>query len=118
MYIVRLKNLKINSSHGYYSFEHEKEQEFVTNIEVSFASDLPIDDGELQKSVNYEILRKIATDTFDDHKYKLLEVLSKDILEKIKSRFDFLDSIKVEIEKTHIFPDSVPSVTLVWNREK
>jgi FolB domain-containing protein len=111
MYTIKLKNLKINSSHGYYSFEHEREQEFVVNIEVNF-KEKTIPDGDLEKSVNYETLRSITHKTFQDHKYLLLEVLSKDILEKIKSRFSFLKYIRVEIEKTNIFPDSIPSVSI------
>ncbi len=109
MYTIYIRDLHVSATHGYYSFEKEKSQSFVISIYV-VVDDWSHDD-KLEETLNYENIRNVAITVLQESPKNLLETLADDIATRVLNNNRTI-SCKVQLEKSRIFDDCVPGVTL------
>lgn len=109
MHTIYIRDLRISATHGYYSFEKEKNQTFIVSITVH-VSEWSSEDS-LADTLNYESLREIAIGTLFRSPKNLLETLVEEIAEKILT-LPKVQSVFVSLEKPDIFPDCTAGVSL------
>ncbi|WAC40001.1 dihydroneopterin aldolase [Pedobacter sp. SL55] len=94
---VALKDVRCHALHGFYPEEQLIGCIFMVDAEVTFTTDNN-DSENLDKTVNYEVLNNIITIEMANTQ-KLLETVVKNILEKIKTKYPFIETVKVGIRK-------------------
>jgi len=94
---VALHEVKFFAYHGFYPEEQILGNHFVVDAAVKFKSDKVADD-EISNTVNYEKLYGVLAEEMKRPR-KLLETLAQEMVEKIRSEFPFLETVKVGIKK-------------------
>jgi D-erythro-7,8-dihydroneopterin triphosphate epimerase len=109
MAIIRVKNLLLRTFIGFNPDEIENRQDVVINIEIEAdVPELSLLADEPNGIYNYKIITKQIIELVQDNRFKLLEVLTKNILDLI-----MLDErvvwARVEVDKPHAlrFAESV-----------
>jgi D-erythro-7,8-dihydroneopterin triphosphate epimerase len=109
MALIRVKNLLLRTFIGFNPDEIENKQDVIVNIEIE--ADIPEEAllaDEPDGIYNYKIITKQIIELVQDNRFKLLEVLTKNILDLI-----MLDErvawARVEVDKPHAlrFAESV-----------
>ncbi len=93
---VALHEVKFFTYHGFYPQEQILGNHFLVDAEVEFKKENVADN--ISNTVNYEKLHSILTEAMQEPR-KLLETLVEEMIDKIKSDFPFLETIKVGIKK-------------------
>ena len=93
---IALHQIKFFAHHGYYPEEQILGNHYLVDVEVEFQNKSIGD--EISNTVNYEKLHKIVSEEMQQPR-KLLETLVEEIIDKIRSEFSFLETIKVGIKK-------------------
>jgi dihydroneopterin aldolase len=108
--IVFVKNCKVLAKHGYYKEEHSRPQTFVVSVFASIdTSEAGIND-DLEKTLNYEHIRKYIYEVLESSPKSLVESLAYQIAEKVLAHE--VTSVEVEIEKPDVWGDCVPGVKI------
>ena len=94
---VALEGARFFAHHGYYPEEQKIGNVFYLDIVTRFAATGKNDD-EISDTINYETLYEIAQSEMSQPK-KLLETVVCNILNSIKSRFEFVQYIEVTLQK-------------------
>lgn len=98
--IVALHGAEFFAHHGFYPEEQFVGNCFIVDIEVTFtpAAGEGLDTDQLDDTINYETLYDIANERMA-HPQKLIETVATFILNDIKERYAFIESVKVSIKK-------------------
>ncbi len=98
--IVALRGAEFFAYHGFYPEEQRTGNCFIIDIEVSFnpSANGGLDTDDINDTVNYEDLYDIAH-LHMQHPQKLIETVATLILEDVKARYSFVDSINISIKK-------------------
>lgn len=84
--------------HGFYSEEQKLGSRFVVDIEVGFEPPGQINETDLGNTVDYELIYEIACNEMK-HTRKLIETVAQAIIDEIKKKYAFVDTIQVSIKK-------------------
>ena len=115
---VALESYTVMARHGYFSYEHEKEQPFVFSVWTTLLEQ-PIEEN-LEKTLNYADIQ-IAIDEVMLKSHKpilLLETMAQRVTEMLKEKSN-VASIHVRIEKPEAplpHPGGLAVVELEWSR--
>ncbi|MDF1576230.1 MAG: dihydroneopterin aldolase [Bacteroidales bacterium] len=109
MAIIRVKNLLIRTYIGFNPEELVNKQDVVINLEIE--TDIPepvLETDEPREIFDYKTITKKVIALVQDGKFKLLEVLTKKILDLIMED-ERVISVRVEVDKPHAlrFAESV-----------
>ncbi len=105
---IRLSSLHLQATHGCYEHEKKNAQTFIVDVECVLSEELGTSD-DLDKTINYEIIRAIVLEIFAQPPLNLIETLAVQIAEKILSGMA-VSKVTVKIAKPDIWDDSLPSV--------
>lgn len=108
--IIRLNNLQIKATHGCYENEKVHPQAFVVSIVCHIDGQLDASD-KLHHTVNYENLRAIALQVFEQAPVNLIETLGNQIAERVL-HLEKVTLVEVNIQKPEIWSDCVPELIL------
>jgi D-erythro-7,8-dihydroneopterin triphosphate epimerase len=120
MATIRIKNLLLRTYIGFNPEELVNKQDVIINIEIeaeipedAMMTDEPID------ILDYKTLTKKIIDLVETGRFKLLEVLTKKILELVMLEKHAL-SAKVEVDKPHVlrFAESVSVEMCTFKSDK
>ena len=106
---IRVKNLLIRTYIGFNPDELINKQDVIINIEIDAEiSDMAIESDEPLDIFDYKIITKKVITLVQEGKFKLLEVLTKNILDLIMED-EKVKWAKVEVDKPHAlrFAESV-----------
>ncbi|MBA4409425.1 MAG: dihydroneopterin aldolase [Bacteroidota bacterium] len=109
MALIRVKNLLLRTFIGFNPEEIDNKQDVVINIEIE--ADIPEEvllADESDGIYNYKTITKQIIELVQDNRFKLLEVLTKNILDLIMAD-ERVVRAKVEVDKPHAlrFAESV-----------
>jgi dihydroneopterin aldolase len=98
MITIALQGAEFFAYHGFYPEEQKLGCRFVVDIEVGFNPQTNPAADELKHTVDYEKVYYIACDEMK-HPRKLIETVGQAILDKILSKYTYVDTISVTIKK-------------------
>jgi len=98
---IRLKNMTFYAHHGYYEAERELGQKFEVDIEVHCDLKIAAETDDLKKTLDYQAIYKIAKDTFENYKFKLIETVAEKIASKILILPGILN-VLIRVRKPHV----------------
>ncbi len=109
MALIRVKNLLLRTYIGFNPDEIDNKQDVVINIEIE--ADIPEEallSDEPNGIYNYKTITKQIIELVQDNRFKLLEVLTKNILDLIMTDLR-VSRARVEVDKPHAlrFAESV-----------
>jgi len=109
MALIRVKNLLLRTFIGFNPEEIDNKQDVVINIEIE--ADIPEEAllaDEPEGIYNYKTITKQIIELVQDNRFKLLEVLTKNILDMIMAD-ERVSWARVEVDKPHAlrFAESV-----------
>ncbi len=110
---VFIKNLILSGKHGVYSDERKHEQEFVVDIQLYTDLKKPGETGGIQDTVDYSKVKKIAEEIVQNSTEYLIEKLASRIASKILNAYKSIEKVSVSIQKTEIWKNGTPGVTIV-----
>ena len=116
---IKVKDLRFFSYHGFYPEEQILGNEYFVSIEVLFPLQSPLND-KLENTLNYEDLYTIAKKEMKSPQ-KLLETVASNILNKICTKSDHVEQIKVSICKINppFGGDKAKSeIEITWTRDQ
>ena len=93
---VALHEVKFYAYHGFYPEEQILGGHYLVDVEVGFVPK-KIDD-EIKNTVNYEELYSILSVEMQQPR-KLLETLVQEMIDQLKNKFPFLETVKVGLKK-------------------
>ena len=98
---ILLKNMIFYAHHGFYEAERELGQKFEVDIqlECDLASAASTDD--LKHTIDYQAIYKIAKDTFENYKFKLIETVAEKIASKILNIYG-ISNVLIRVRKPHV----------------
>lgn len=99
--IIRLKNMIFYAHHGFYEAERELGQKFEIDIEVEGDLAPGSQEDELRKTIDYQKIYKIAKETFENYKFKLIETLAERIARKVLD-LDGIVNVLIRVRKPHV----------------
>ena len=98
---IKLTNIVLYAHHGYYEAERELGQRFELDIEVECDLQEPAKSDDLQLTIDYRKVYALAKDTFENHKFKLLETVAEKIASQILESFNVL-TVLIRVRKPHV----------------
>ncbi len=98
MVTVVLHGAEFFAKHGFYPEEQILGGRFTVNIEVGFIPKGDLNEDELDNTVNYGILYKIACEQMHQTR-QLIETVAQGILDDIKNHHPDLEMISVSVKK-------------------
>lgn len=98
---IRLKNINFYAHHGFYKAEREMGQKFEIDIEVSCDLSHSAENDELDKTIDYVRIYKIAQETFSTYKFKLLETVAERMASEIL-KLAGVEDITISVRKPHV----------------
>lgn len=109
MALIRVKNLLLRTYIGFNPEEIANKQDVIINVEIE--ADIPeeaLQEDEPNGIYDYKIVTKQIIELVQDHRFKLLEVLTKNILDLIMAD-QRVSRARVEVDKPHAlrFAESV-----------
>ena len=105
---IKIKNLRLRTIVGIYSWERKELQDIIINVSIDFDGEKASGSDNIADTVNYKSIKKEIVTAVESSRFKLLESLSKTILDII-FRNPLVRAACVEIDKPHAlrFADSV-----------
>lgn len=101
MDFIRLKNIVFYAHHGYYKAERELGQKFEIDIEVGCPLKESALSDSLHDSVDYTRIYKIAKDSFENYKFKLIETVAEKMAEEILNIIG-IQTVTIRVRKPHV----------------
>lgn len=98
---IKLTNIVFYAHHGYYEAERELGQRFELDIEVECDLVRASETDELSDAIDYRKIYSLAKDTFENHKFKLLETVAERIAQQILESFN-TNSVLIRVRKPHV----------------
>ncbi len=98
---IRLKNMTFYAHHGFYEAERELGQKFEVDIEVKCDLQPVAMQDKLKNTIDYRSIYKIAKDTFENYKFKLIETVAEKIANKILALPGILN-VLIRVRKPHV----------------
>jgi dihydroneopterin aldolase len=95
---VALEGTEFFAYHGYYPEEQVIGTRFVVDAQVSFMPQNDLNEYNLSRTVNYEVLYHIIEAEMQQPR-KLIETVAQAILNQITARFIFIKTAEVTIKK-------------------
>ncbi|SDS75120.1 dihydroneopterin aldolase [Mucilaginibacter mallensis] len=95
---INLNDAEFFAFHGFYPEEQLLGSRFLVDISVGFRPTGNLLADEIGNTVNYEQLYNIACEEMK-HTRKLIETVGQSIIDAIKSKFPFVDHVRVCIKK-------------------
>lgn len=113
---IHIKNLRLRTYIGFNQEELLKKQDVIINIFIDYNAEQSMQSDSVDNACNYKVLTKKIIDLVESNRFNLLEKMSSDIMQIIKSNKMVLKT-KVEIDKPHAlrFADSV-SISYCWEK--
>ncbi|MCG6656410.1 dihydroneopterin triphosphate 2'-epimerase [Halomonas campisalis] len=114
---IRIKNLRLRTHIGIKEEEINNRQDVVINAVIRYRADKAVAFNHIEQALNYRTITKQVIAHVEDHRFLLLERMTREVLDLIMAHEQVLTA-QVEIDKPHAlrFADSV-SVTLSASRE-
>ncbi|XKE44080.1 dihydroneopterin triphosphate 2'-epimerase [Halomonas organivorans] len=114
---IRIKNLRLRTHIGIKEEEINNRQDVIINAVIRYRADRAVAFNHIEQALNYRTITKQVIAHVEDHRFLLLERMTREVLDLIMS-FEQVLSAQVEIDKPHAlrFADSV-SITLSDSRE-
>lgn len=114
---IRIKNLRLRTHIGIKDDEIRNRQDVVINAVIRYRADKAVEFNRIEQALNYRTITKAVIELVEDHRFLLLERMTREVLDLIMSHEPVLTA-QVEIDKPHAlrFADSV-SITLSDSRE-
>ncbi|MBB3182998.1 D-erythro-7,8-dihydroneopterin triphosphate epimerase [Halomonas fontilapidosi] len=114
---IRIKNLRLRTHIGIKEDEIKNRQDVVINAVIRYRADKAVEFNHIEQALNYRTITKQVIALVEDHRFLLLERMTREVLDLIMSHEPVLTA-QVEIDKPHAlrFSDSV-SITLSETRE-
>jgi len=105
---IKIKNLRLRAIVGILGWERKELQEIIINVSIDFDGEKASRSDNISDTINYKAIKKEIVTAVKSSSFKLLESLSKTILDIILSH-PMVRSACVEIDKPHAlrFADSV-----------
>ncbi|MCQ2493223.1 MAG: 2-amino-4-hydroxy-6-hydroxymethyldihydropteridine diphosphokinase [Lachnospiraceae bacterium] len=98
--MIKIRELNVYANHGVYAEETEKGQDFFINADLYlYADEQDVLSDELDETVNYAELCSFITDYMKANTCKLLERISELLCIEILTRYDRVESVRLEIRK-------------------
>ena len=98
---IRLKNIVFYAHHGFYKAERELGQKFEIDIEVGCSLRESALNDELNKTIDYSQIYTIAKETFERHKFKLLETVAEKMAREIL-KVKGIKTVLIKVRKPHV----------------
>ncbi len=113
---IQIESLFFRGKHGFYPKERRVEQEF--RISVSLCADLAKsgESDDLKDTVDYQKVKEIVRSTIEGGSRYLIEALAADIAKRILAQDDRVFSVEVRIQKTAVWKNGIPSVSITRAR--
>lgn len=114
---IRIKNLRLRTHIGIKDDEIRNRQDVVINAVIRYRADKAVEFNHIEQALNYRTITKQMIALVEDHRFLLLERMTREVLDLIMGHEQVLTA-QVEIDKPHAlrFSDSV-SITLSASRE-
>lgn len=116
---ITLKSLEFYGKHGYYDEERQEGNHFELDVIAKGDFKKAIDEDNLKKTFNYEIVKEVAQNVFDGPSEKLIETLCSRIGNEIFERSTITQELTISLRKLNP-PIGVPAeyaeITMTWNR--
>ncbi|WP_108444624.1 dihydroneopterin triphosphate 2'-epimerase [Halomonas denitrificans] len=114
---IRIKNLRLRTHIGIKDDEIRNRQDVVINAVIRYRADKAVEFNHIEQALNYRTITKEVIALVEDHRFLLLERMTREVLDLIMGHEQVLTA-QVEIDKPHAlrFSDSV-SITLSDSRE-
>ena len=87
--------------HGFYEAERELGQKFEVDIELKYDLRAAAIEDDLDKTLDYTQVYKIAKDTFENYKFKLIETVAERIADKILL-LPNIPNVLIRVRKPHV----------------
>jgi dihydroneopterin aldolase len=97
---IALHGAEFFAYHGFYPEEQKLGCRFSVDITTGFESLADLAGDNLDNTVDYEKVYIIACEEMK-HPRKLIETVGQSILDRIKSKYPFVETINVTIKKLH-----------------
>lgn len=98
---IRLKNMTFYAHHGYYEAERELGQKFEVDIELKCDLRAAAGSDDLHKTLDYRRIYKIAKDTFENYKFKLIETIAEKIAGQVLE-IPGIENVLIRVRKPHV----------------
>jgi dihydroneopterin aldolase len=98
---ILLKNMIFYAHHGYYEAERELGQKFEVDIRVECNLKSAASSDDLKQTIDYQAIYKIAKDTFENYKFKLIETVAEKIASKIL-KLSGITNVLIRVRKPHV----------------
>ena len=113
MYKYTIKDIKCFGYHGLYPEELKNGQDFLITVSYQVKNKKNIDN--IKDVLDYSLVVKHIKNIFKSKRYALMENLSKDIYDDLKSRFE-INHLFIEIKKINpIIKDEVRYISTIYN---
>ncbi|CAM3564890.1 dihydroneopterin triphosphate 2'-epimerase [Halomonas lysinitropha] len=114
---IRIKNLRLRTHIGIKEDEIKNRQDVVINAVIRYRAEKAVEFNHIEQALNYRTITKAVIALVEEHRFLLLERMTREVLDLIMSHDQVLTA-QVEIDKPHAlrFADSV-SITLSDTRE-
>lgn len=98
---ILLKNMIFYAHHGYYEAERELGQKFEVDIQLECNLQTAASSDDLKQTIDYQAIYKIAKDTFENYKFKLIETVAEKIASKIL-KISGISNVLIRVRKPHV----------------
>ena len=98
---ILLKNMIFYAHHGYYEAERELGQKFEVDIQLECDLHTAAASDDLKQTIDYQAIYKIAKDTFENYKFKLIETVAEKIASKIL-KISGISNVLIRVRKPHV----------------
>lgn len=116
---ITLKSLSFHGRHGYYENERVIGNEFELDVTARGDFRSAVEDDDLGRTFNYEVVYEVASAVFSGKEEKLIETLCIRIGDELFHRFPHLKKLSVSVRKLNP-PIDAPAkwagVTMKWKR--
>ncbi|MFA7309910.1 MAG: dihydroneopterin aldolase [Candidatus Paceibacterota bacterium] len=109
---IFIKDLSVRGKHGVYDEERTREQEFLIDIAMDVDTRKAGESDDIEDTVNYGGVRKIAKDIVEDLSFRLLEKMAHTIATEALKDIR-IKRISVTVRKTEMYGDCTPGVTVI-----
>ncbi|HEM48645.1 MAG TPA: dihydroneopterin aldolase [Caldithrix sp.] len=98
---ILLKNMIFYAHHGYYEAERELGQKFEVDIQVECNLQSAASSDDLKQTIDYQGIYKIAKNTFENYKFKLIETVAEKTASKIL-KLTGINNVLIRVRKPHV----------------
>lgn len=119
MDIITINSLKFTGLHGYYDREREEGNEFEIDVTAKGDFKSAIDNDDLSRTFNYEVVEDVAGKILSGQPEKLIETLCKKIGDQLFERSPHVKKLVVTVRKLNPpikTQAAFAEITMKWKR--